>query len=101
MPAIARLRDSAHRFFDSEVWFSFTSSKVTMLAGALRPGWDVAPTFKWRHAAWVKELGIRVLRGAAAEGWDYSGRLRLRWEPESSPPEAQERPDALDLDGHD
>jgi 2,4-dienoyl-CoA reductase (NADPH2) len=73
-------------------------SRVTMLAGALRPGWDVAPTFKWRHAAWVKELGIFVLQGAAAEGWDDSGRLRLRWEPESSPPEGQERPDALDLD---
>jgi 2,4-dienoyl-CoA reductase (NADPH2) len=73
-------------------------SRVTMLAGALRPGWDVAPTFKWRHAAWVKELGIGVLQGAAAEGWDDSGRLRLRWEPESSPPEGKEKPDALDLD---
>jgi len=58
----------------------------------------VAPTFKWRHAAWVKELGIRVLQGGAAEGWDDSGRLRLRWEGESSPPEGEERPDALDLD---
>jgi 2,4-dienoyl-CoA reductase (NADPH2) len=73
-------------------------SRVTMLAGTLRPGWDVAPTFKWRHAAWVKELGIRVLPGAVAEGWDDSGRMLLGWEVESKPPEGQERPDALELD---
>ena len=69
-----------------------------MLAGDLRPGWDVAPTFKWRHAAWVSELGIRVLQGATAEDWDESGRLRIRWGPEAKPAEGQERPDALDLD---
>jgi len=73
-------------------------SKVTMLAGNLRPGWDVAPTFKWRHAAWVQELGICVLPGAVAEGWDDSGRLLLRWDDKSKPPEGKERPGALDLD---
>ena len=67
---------------------------VTMLAGRKRQSWDVAPTFKWRHAAWVKEFGIRVLPGASADGWDNEGKLRLRWEAET----AEERPDSLDVD---
>ncbi len=70
-------------------------SEVTMLAGGRRPGWDVAPTFKWRHAAWVRELGITVLAGAAADGWDDSGRLRLAWTPSGRKPE---RPEFLELD---
>jgi 2,4-dienoyl-CoA reductase (NADPH2) len=69
---------------------------VTMLPGGKRPSWDVAPTFKWRHAAWVKEFGIRVLSGASAAGWDEAGRLRLQWAGE--PTAGQERPDALDVD---
>ena len=73
-------------------------SEVTMLADDARTGWDVAPTFKWRHSAWVRELGIRVLRGAAAERWDDSGRLRLRFDPADAPPKVEERPEALDLD---
>jgi NADPH-dependent 2,4-dienoyl-CoA reductase/sulfur reductase-like enzyme len=62
-------------------------AQVTMLAGDRRPGWDVAPTFKWRHAAWIHEFEIRVLRGARAEGWDDAGRLRLAWEAEAKRPE--------------
>jgi 2,4-dienoyl-CoA reductase (NADPH2) len=77
-------------------------SRVTMLAGGARPGWDVAPTFKWRHAAWVRELAIRVLPGAEADGWDESGSLRLRWDAVTRQPERgkddEERPDSLDLD---
>ena len=71
---------------------------VTMLEGGGKQAWDVAPTFKWRHAAWVQELGITVLRGAAPDGWEESGRLRLRWDPAQKPLEGQERPNALDLD---
>ncbi|MHC4732675.1 MAG: hypothetical protein ACYS6Z_19070, partial [Planctomycetota bacterium] len=42
--------------------------------------WNVAPTFKWRHAAWVREFGITVLRGAWADRWNEDGALDLRWE---------------------
>ena len=73
-------------------------SRVTMLAGNGKQGWDVAPTFKWRHAAWVRELGITVLRGATADGWDRSGRLRLRWDPDSQHGEEVERAESLALD---
>jgi len=67
---------------------------VTMLPGGKRPSWDVAPTFKWRHAAWVKQFGIRVLSGASAAGWDAGGRLLLQWAGEAE----GERPDALEVD---
>jgi 2,4-dienoyl-CoA reductase (NADPH2) len=75
-------------------------SRVTMLAGSKRPAWDVAPTFKWRHAAWVQELDITVLQGASADGWDDSGQLRLRWEPDAAPSNGQgeELPASLDVD---
>jgi 2,4-dienoyl-CoA reductase (NADPH2) len=53
---------------------------VTMIAGDRRPAWDVAPTFKWRHAAWVKEFNIDVLGGTEAAGWTGDGALRLTGE---------------------
>jgi len=65
---------------------------VTMLAGSRKQAWNVAPTFKWRHAAWVKEFGIEVLLGASASGWDDRGRLTVAWVPDRS------GPDALDVD---
>jgi 2,4-dienoyl-CoA reductase (NADPH2) len=52
--------------------------EVTMLPGHRKPAWDVAPTFRWRHAAWVKEFGIKILKGASATGWDREGRLILQ-----------------------
>ncbi|MHC4549407.1 MAG: oxidoreductase [Planctomycetota bacterium] len=70
--------------------------EVTMLAGGRKQAWNVAPTFKWRHAAWVKEFGIRVLRAAAAEGWDEQGRLRLGWD--AAPAKEEERPQLLEVD---
>jgi hypothetical protein len=73
-------------------------TRVTMLAGSSKPGWDVAPTFKWRHAAWLEEFGIRLLRGALTDGWDEEGRLRLSWDPSSVKPEGQERPESLSPD---
>jgi 2,4-dienoyl-CoA reductase (NADPH2) len=73
-------------------------SRVTMLGDSAKTGWDVAPTFKWRHSAWVRELGIGVLRGAAADGWDESGRLRLRWDPAAERSAGEERPEFLELD---
>ncbi|MHC4136143.1 MAG: oxidoreductase [Planctomycetota bacterium] len=54
--------------------------EVTMLAGRRKQAWNVAPTFKWRHAAWVREFGITVLRGAWADRWNEDGALDLRWE---------------------
>jgi len=70
---------------------------VTMLSGVRKQAWNVAPTFKWRHAAWVKELGINVLRSASAKGWDGDGALLLDWHAE--PPEgAPKRPERLDVD---
>jgi 2,4-dienoyl-CoA reductase (NADPH2) len=73
-------------------------TRVVMLAGGDKPGWDVAPTFKWRHAAWLSEFGIAVLRGASADGWEPPDKLRLRWDPRVKQPEGQERPDSLELD---
>jgi 2,4-dienoyl-CoA reductase (NADPH2) len=73
-------------------------SRVTMLAGGNRQAWDVAPTFKWRHAAWVKEFDIKVLRGASADGWDDAGKLRLRWDPADTKVDEQNRAESLDVD---
>jgi 2,4-dienoyl-CoA reductase (NADPH2) len=73
-------------------------SRVTMLGGSERAGWDVAPTFKWRHAAWLSEFGISVLPGAAASGWDAEGRLELSWDPQAKAPKGQERPERLAVD---
>jgi 2,4-dienoyl-CoA reductase (NADPH2) len=78
--------------------FAKRGSRVTMLAGSDRPGWDVAPTFKWRHAAWLGEFEIVVLRGAQAVGWDAGGRIELRWESGARLPAAQDRPDRLPAD---
>jgi 2,4-dienoyl-CoA reductase (NADPH2) len=72
--------------------------QVTMLAGERRPAWDVAPTFKWRHAAWVREFGIAVLAGASASGWEDTGKLRLHWDPEGKVEKGQEQPESLELD---
>jgi len=36
-------------------------AEVTLVEADKRIGADVMPTFKWRHNAWVEELGIRVL----------------------------------------
>jgi 2,4-dienoyl-CoA reductase (NADPH2) len=73
-------------------------SRVTMLAGGSKVAWDVAPTFKWRHAAWVHEFDITVLRGATAEGWDEKGRLRLRWDPSATKVDEKDRAESLELD---
>jgi 2,4-dienoyl-CoA reductase (NADPH2) len=73
-------------------------SRVTMLAGDRRPAWDVAPTFKWRHAAWLQEFEIAILSGARADGWDESGSLRISWDPAVEPREGEERPATLGLD---
>jgi 2,4-dienoyl-CoA reductase (NADPH2) len=35
--------------------------EVTLVEAEKRIGADVMPSFKWRHATWVEELGIRVL----------------------------------------
>ena len=72
--------------------------EVTMLAGARKQAFNVAPTFKWRHAAWVKEFDIKVLRGASAAGWDDSGRLLLQWNPDDEKTRDAERPDRLEVD---
>lgn len=36
---------------------------VTIVEPGKRLGEDVIPTFKWRHAAWVKEYGIQTMTG--------------------------------------
>jgi 2,4-dienoyl-CoA reductase (NADPH2) len=36
---------------------------VTVVERARRVGGDVAPTWKWRHIAWLEELKIRTLTG--------------------------------------
>ncbi|MHC4219548.1 MAG: oxidoreductase [Planctomycetota bacterium] len=59
---------------------------VTMIAGGHRQAWDVPPTFKWRHAAWVKEFEITVLRDTEAVGWTDDDRLQLIGEHAGSVP---------------
>jgi 2,4-dienoyl-CoA reductase (NADPH2) len=53
---------------------------VTMVAGRYRPAWDVPPTFKWRHAAWIKEFDIAVRPNTEATGWTDAGELMLKGE---------------------
>ncbi len=38
--------------------------QVTVVESGRHLGGDVIPTFRWRHAAWVKDLGIATLTGA-------------------------------------
>jgi 2,4-dienoyl-CoA reductase (NADPH2) len=73
-------------------------SHVTMLGEGRKVAWDVAPTFKWRHAAWVQELDITVLRDAAADGWDESGRLRLKRVSDTAQAEGRQAAESLELD---
>jgi peptide/nickel transport system permease protein len=35
MKSVARLQDTLHRFFDSDIWFSFKKSKVTVAAACV------------------------------------------------------------------
>ncbi len=72
--------------------------RVTMVPGGARQAHDVAPTFKWRHAAWLGELGIEVLRGASAKGWDSDGRLLLQWDPSVEMPKGQHMVESLEVE---
>ncbi len=49
MNVSARLRDNIERFFDSDIYFSFRSSKVTMIAGAV----TAAMLFGALFASWL------------------------------------------------
>ena len=35
MEVTERIRDSLHRFFDGDFWYSFTQSKITMISGGV------------------------------------------------------------------
>jgi hypothetical protein len=43
-------------------------------------------------------MNITVLRGASADGWDDSGRLRLRWDPTATKIAEKDRAEALEVD---
>lgn len=45
-------------------WLAALGKRVTIVERSKRIGEDVIPTFKWRHAAWVKEYGIETLTSA-------------------------------------
>ncbi len=45
-------------------WLASLGKHVTIVERTKRLGEDVIPTFKWRHAAWVKEYGIETLTSA-------------------------------------
>ena len=49
MVAAARIKDSVHRFFDSDVYFSFKRSKVTVTAAVIAVGMMLAALF----APWI------------------------------------------------
>jgi 2,4-dienoyl-CoA reductase (NADPH2) len=42
-------------------WLRKNGAEVTLVEAARRIAGDVMPSFKWRHTAWVEELGIRTL----------------------------------------
>ena len=42
-------------------YFASQGNIVWIILKERRVDFDVSPTFKWRHSAWVKEFGIRVL----------------------------------------
>ncbi|MCP4655033.1 MAG: FAD-dependent oxidoreductase [bacterium] len=44
-----------------------TAGRRVTIVGEGKVGSDVIPTFKWRHAAWLKELGIEVIAPARVE----------------------------------
>ena len=35
MKSVTRIQDTFHRFFDSDIWYSFKNSKVTVLAACV------------------------------------------------------------------
>jgi len=41
--------------------FASQGNETWIVTGERRVDFDVSTTFKWRHAAWVKEFGIKVL----------------------------------------
>lgn len=41
---------------------------VTVLESARRIGGDVAPTWKWRHIAWLEELKVEIITGCTVKG---------------------------------
>lgn len=47
--------------------------EVTIVEASKRIAGDVMPTFKWRHTAWVEELGIPVLTSARVRKVDEQG----------------------------
>jgi len=49
------------------------SAEVTVVETSRRIAGDVKPSFKWRHSAWVEELGIACLTGAQLLAVDDAG----------------------------
>ena len=47
--------------------FAAQGNPTWVITGDRRADTDVSTTFKWRHAAWVKEFGIKVLTEARVE----------------------------------
>jgi 2,4-dienoyl-CoA reductase (NADPH2) len=47
--------------------------EVTIVEASKRIAGDVMPTFKWRHTAWIEELGIPVLISAHVRKVDEQG----------------------------
>lgn len=46
---------------------SALGKRVAVVEPSKRLGQDVIPTFRWRHAAWVKEYGIEIVAGATVQ----------------------------------
>jgi 2,4-dienoyl-CoA reductase (NADPH2) len=52
-------------------------AEVWIIESEMRVDYDISPTFKWRHAAWVKELGINVMNVATVTELTKNG-LRVK-----------------------
>ena len=48
-------------------------AEVTVIEPDKRIAGDVKPSFKWRHASWVEELGIACLTSSTVVKVDDSG----------------------------
>ena len=59
---------------------------------AIREAWGLT------QAQMADLLGISLLRGGRAAGWDDSGKLMLDWDPKAPKPEPDDRPESLDVD---
>jgi peptide/nickel transport system permease protein len=75
MLALTRTRDSLHRFFDGDIWHSFTQSKVTVLAAATTVGLMLAalcaPLLSLQNP--FDPANLELLQALTPPAWEEGG----------------------------